>query len=117
MLAPADGTASGHEGSKKPKGIPIKGYATLRQRLSGQQVLVFEAATGRGIDEAFLAARRRLASRIRVRRGGAMLQEYELAVQSDSVRKLSCILRHHDDGDASAHRFAACTSGGQRLSS
>jgi hypothetical protein len=53
MLAPTDGTASGHEGcKKKPKGIPIN-YATSRAAAIGQQVLVFEAATGHGIDEAF----------------------------------------------------------------
>src|SRR5262249_29172262 len=38
LLAPTDGTASGHEGSEKPQGIPIKGYATLRQRLSGSRL-------------------------------------------------------------------------------
>jgi len=51
-LAATDGTASGHEGCKKPKGIPIKNESALRDveaAAIGQQVLVFEAATGRGI--------------------------------------------------------------------
>jgi hypothetical protein len=47
-----DGTASGHEGRKKPKGIPIKESALrdVEAAAIGQQVLVFEAATGRGIE-------------------------------------------------------------------
>src|SRR5229473_8490611 len=55
LLAPTDGTASGHEGCKKPKGIPINESALrdVEAAAIGQQVLVFEAATGRGIDEAF----------------------------------------------------------------
>ena len=55
MLAPTDGTASGHEGCKKPKGIPINESALrdVEAAAIGQQVLVFEAATDRGIDEAF----------------------------------------------------------------
>ena len=55
MLAPTDGTASGHEGCKKPKGIPINESALrdVEAAAIGQQVLVFEAATGRGIDKAF----------------------------------------------------------------
>src|SRR5260370_4764054 len=63
LLAPTDGTASGHEGCKKPKGIPINESALrdVEAAAIGQQVLVFEAATGRGIDEAFesLAPRER----------------------------------------------------------
>src|SRR5229473_3740730 len=55
LLAPTDGTASDHEGCKKPKGIPINESALrdVEAAAIGQQVLVFEAATGRGIDEAF----------------------------------------------------------------
>ena len=53
MLAPTDGTVSGQEGCKMPKGIPINESAlhNLEAAAIGQQVLVFEAATG--IDEAF----------------------------------------------------------------
>jgi len=45
--------ASGHEGCKKPKGIPINESALhdVEAAAIGQQVLVFEAATG--IDKAF----------------------------------------------------------------
>jgi hypothetical protein len=55
MLAPTDGTGSGHEGCKKPKGIPINESALrdVEAAAIGQPVLVFVAATGRGIDEAF----------------------------------------------------------------
>ena len=55
MLAPTDGTASGHERCKKPKGIPINESALRHVEAAAirQQVLVFEAATGRSIDEAF----------------------------------------------------------------
>jgi hypothetical protein len=54
-LAATDGTASGHEGCKKPKEIPINESALrdVEAAAIGQQDLVFEAATGRGIDEAF----------------------------------------------------------------
>ena len=54
-LAATDGTASGHEGCKKPKGIPINESALrdVEAAAIGQPVLLFEAATGRGIDEAF----------------------------------------------------------------
>ena len=62
MLAPTDGTASGHEGCKKPKAIPISESALrdVEATAIGQQVLAFKAATGRGIDE---ASDRRLAAR------------------------------------------------------
>src|SRR5260370_9766862 len=55
LLAPTDGTASGHEGCKKPKGIPINESALrdVEAAAIGQQVLVFEAPTNRGIDKAF----------------------------------------------------------------
>ncbi len=55
MLTPTDGSASGHEGCKKPKGIPIDESAPrdVEAAAIGQQVLVFEAAIGRRIDEAF----------------------------------------------------------------
>jgi hypothetical protein len=45
MLAPTDGTASGHEGCKKPKGIPINESALrdVEAAAIGQQVLAFEA--------------------------------------------------------------------------
>jgi hypothetical protein len=54
-LAATDGTASGHEGCKKPKGISISESALrdIEAAAIGQQVLVFEITTGRGIDEAF----------------------------------------------------------------
>ena len=47
--------ASGHEGCKKPKGIPINESALhgVEPAAIGQQVFVFEAVTVRGIDEAF----------------------------------------------------------------
>ena len=52
-LAATGGTACGHEGCKKPKGIPINESALrdVEAAAIGQPVLVFEAATGRGIDE------------------------------------------------------------------
>ena len=143
---------------------PNQGLRDIEAAAIGQQVVVFEAATGRGIDEAFLAARRRLASRIRVRRGGAVSESglfhhrrYSAGLETnlgtlhhESFRfcgancalsgltepNLRCcsrnmnwmftatacvnshaFFRHHDDGDASARRFTAWTSGGQRLSS
>ena len=62
MLAPTDGTASGHDGCKRPNGIPINESALrdVEATAIGQQVLAFKAATGRGIDE---ASDRRLAAR------------------------------------------------------
>jgi len=55
MLALTDGTASGHDGCKKPKGISINESALrdVEAAAIGQQVVAFKAATGRGIDEAF----------------------------------------------------------------
>jgi hypothetical protein len=54
LLAPSDGTASSHEGRKKPKRIPINESALRDVEAApiGRRILVFEAATGRGSDEA-----------------------------------------------------------------
>src|ERR1700674_2459233 len=71
-LAATDGTASGHEGCKKPKGIPINESALrdVEAAAIGQQVLVFEAATGRGIDEAFESLAREKVDALFVTGGG-----------------------------------------------
>jgi hypothetical protein len=39
--------------ARSPKAIPINESALRDVETAGQQVLVFEAATGRGIDEAY----------------------------------------------------------------
>jgi len=84
LLAPTDGTASGHEGCKKPKGIPINESALrdVEAAAIGQQVLVFEAATGRGIDEAF------------DRRLGGTLCEGRISFQRGYWDKLSFLKMH-----------------------
>jgi hypothetical protein len=48
LLAPTDGTASSHEGRKKPKWIPINESALrdVEAAVIGQRIVVFEAATG-----------------------------------------------------------------------
>jgi hypothetical protein len=71
-LATTDGTASGHKGCKKPKGIPIN-ESELRDveaAAIGQQVLVFEAATGRGIAEALESLAREKVDALFVTGGG-----------------------------------------------
>ena len=72
-LAATDGTGSGHEGCKKPKGIPINESALrdVEAAAIGQQVLVFEAATGRGIDEAFERLAREKVDALFVTGGGS----------------------------------------------
>ena len=84
LLAPTDGTASGHEGCKKPKGIPINESALrdVEAAAIGQQVLVFEAATGRGIDEAF------------DRRLGGTLREGRISFHRGYWDKLSFLKMH-----------------------
>src|ERR1700680_1760847 len=71
-LAATDGTASGHEGCKKTKGIPItsRRYATLRQRLSGSRFSCSRPPPAAAIDEAFESLAREKVDALFVTGGG-----------------------------------------------
>src|SRR6266436_6897821 len=72
LLAPTDGTASGHEGCKKPKGIPINESALrdVEAAAIGQPVLMFAAATGAASTRPLRAWRREKVDALFVTGGG-----------------------------------------------
>jgi hypothetical protein len=99
-LAATDGTASGHEGCKKPKGISISKSARrdVEAAAIGQQVLVFEITTGRGIDEVFESLAREKVNALFVTGGGFFgtrrVQLAVLAAAGPPTGQCTCRQRH-----------------------